>query len=166
VQHAVWDMESPLLEGNDLGAALRKLSTLMTSGKVTPRVEVSGDPVELPRPATRHLLRIAQEATTNALRHAGAQEIVIHLDYQPGAAGLTIRDDGTGFQPESVLNQAGHFGLRGIRARVRKLRGTLSIISAAGEGTSLQVQVPLSPSHTHEHDAETRRHQPNPNPVG
>ncbi|HEX2860458.1 MAG TPA: sensor histidine kinase [Lacunisphaera sp.] len=166
VQHAVWDMESPLLEGNDLGAALRKLSTLMTSGKVAPRVEVSGTPVALPRPATRHLLRIAQEATTNALRHAGAQEIIIRLDYQPEAVVLAIRDDGTGFQPESVLNQAGHFGLRGIRTRVKKLRGTLAITSADGEGTTLQVHVPLSAAPSHEHDAENHRQRPHPNPVG
>lgn len=166
VQHAVWDMESPLLEGNDLGEALRKLATFITSGAVTPRVEVTGDPVALPRTVTHHLLRIAQEATTNALRHAAPREIVIRLAYEPEGVRLDITDDGAGFQPDTVLNQAGHFGLRGIRTRAKKLRGTLTITSAPGEGTALRVLVPLGALPSHDHDAKARHSHPNPNPAG
>ena len=165
VQHAVWDMESPLLEGNDLGEALRKLATFITSGAVTPRVEVTGDPVALPRAVTHHLLRIAQEATTNALRHAAPREIVIRLAYEADGVRLEIADDGAGFQPDTVLNQAGHFGLRGIRTRAKKLRGTLTITSAPGEGTALRVLVPTA-TPSHDHDAKARPAHPNPNPAG
>jgi signal transduction histidine kinase len=165
VQHAVWDMNSPLLEDNDLGDALRKLATFVTSGDQEPGVFVTGTPVDLPPSATHHLLRIAQEATTNALRHARAHEVVIRLEYQTEAASLTISDDGAGFQPETVLNQAGHFGLRGIRTRARKLGASLNITSSPGEGTSIRILVPLTNNTSNTRDAEANDPRQNPNPA-
>ncbi|MBI5769304.1 MAG: sensor histidine kinase [Verrucomicrobia bacterium] len=144
VQHAVWDMNSPLLEGNDLGEALRKLTTFTASSTVIPTVAISGTPLALPRVTTHHLLRVAQEATTNAVRHASAHRIEIALTYQPDSVSLTISDDGVGFDPDGTLNQQGHFGLRGMRGRVKKFAGELTIRSKPGEGTVIHVRVPLS----------------------
>lgn len=160
VQHAVWDMDSPLLEGNDLGEALRKLTTFTASGTVIPTVAISGEPTQLSRSATHHLLRVAQEATTNAVRHAAARRIEIVLEYRPDSVVLTISDDGSGFSPDGALNQPGHFGLRGMRGRVKKLAGEITIRSKPGEGTTIQVRVPLdSPSPVSVSHAETRRPQ-------
>lgn len=145
VLHTVWDMDSPLLEGNDLGEALRKLTTFTTSNALVPAVTVSGEPLPLPRRMTHHLLRIAQEATTNAVRHAQAARIDIRLDYQPAAVALTIADDGVGFRPDDALTQQGHFGLSGIRGRAKKLGGVLTIDSAPGAGTSIRIVVPMTP---------------------
>lgn len=157
VQHAVWDLGSPFLERNDLGETLRQLTTFVTSSSLTPKVIVSGSPRPLPRATIHHLLRIAQEATTNALRHAGAREITIRLEYLPEAISLEVSDDGIGFQPEAVLRQAGHFGLRGIRARAKTLQGTLTVTSVAGEGTSIRVLVPCPPNPRTNTDAEASR---------
>lgn len=143
VQHAVWDMDSPLLESNDLGEALRKLATFTASSALVPTVAVAGTPTPLPRFVTHHLLRIAQEATTNAVRHANAQTIAIQLDYRPDAVCLTIADDGAGFNADEALNRSGHFGLRGIRGRAKKLGGDLAITSAPKAGTKIQIRVPL-----------------------
>ena len=145
VQHAVWDMDSPLLEGNDLGDALRKLTTYTDSSTVVPAVVISGQPVPLPRFTTHHLLRIAQEATTNAVRHAQPGRITLELDYGAGSVVLTITDDGTGFNPDEALNKSGHFGLRGIRGRATKLGGEFTMESAPEAGTSIRVEVPLTP---------------------
>ena len=166
VQHAIWDMESPLLKGSDLGGALRKLSTYVTSNKVAPRVEVTGEPADLPRATMHNLIRIAQEATTNALRHARAGEIILRLNYQADGIELVIADDGAGFQPDAVLNQAGHFGLRGIRTRAKKLGGTLNITSAPGEGTSVRVVVPRASLSSHEPHSKNSSPLPNPNLAG
>ena len=144
VQHAVWDMDSPLLESNDLGEALRKLATFTASSDLVPTVTVSGTPVQLPRFTTHHLLRIAQEATTNALRHASARRIDLQLEYQAAAVSLTIADDGAGFHPDAALNQPGHFGLKGLRARTTKLGGKLTLHSTPRQGTSIHVLVPLT----------------------
>lgn len=146
VLHTVWDMDSPLLEGNDLGEALRKLTTFTTSNALVPSVTISGDPVALPRRTTHHLLRIAQEATTNAVRHAQATRIEIRLDYRPESVALTIADDGVGFQPDEASGNKGHFGLSGIRGRAKKLDGRLSVRSAPGAGTSIEIVIPLPPA--------------------
>jgi signal transduction histidine kinase len=88
-------------------------------------------------------LRIAQEATTNAVRHAEAKRIDIRLDYRPDSVSLTISDDGVGFQPDDGLSNKGHFGLSGIRGRAKKLDGKLTIRSAPGEGTSIEIVIPM-----------------------
>lgn len=157
VQHAVWDMHSPLLESNDLGEALGKLATFTASSDLVPTVSISGSPTRLlPRATTHHLLRIAQEATTNAVRHAGAHRIAIGLIFQDDSVVLTISDDGIGFSSDDVLNKLGHFGLRGIRGRVNKLQGELNIESSLGTGTSISVHVPLTPHQHGLHRAEER----------
>ncbi len=153
VQHSVWDMESPLLEGNELAAALQNLTAFVDSDAVKIDVTVSGDPFPLGRTINHNLLRIAQEATTNALRHAKAGKVTIHLDYTRDSIALTVSDDGIGFAPPTVLEgKAGHLGLRGIRNRVKKLSGQLAIESAPARGTSVRIVVPRpcpSPSFNH-----------------
>lgn len=145
VQHAVWDMESSLLENADLGDALRKLTELIGSGAAAVSVEVTGEPVALSSAVKHHLLRAAQEATTNAVRHANAGQIAIRLEYQPDTVGLTITDDGVGFLPHDVLSKSiGHFGLRGMRARAKRIGADLQIHSAPGEGTSIRLTVPVN----------------------
>ena len=140
----VWDMESPLLEGTELGDALRNLTTFINDEEVTIDVDVEGEPVALGRTANHNLLRIAQEATTNALRHAQAHRISIRLGYAGAAVTLTIADDGVGFLPNEVLRErTGHLGLRGIRTRVKRLKGTLAIDSVPGQGTTIRIEVPL-----------------------
>ena len=143
VQHAVWDMESPLLEGSELASALRNLTTFVDSGETKIEVSVAGAPIPLGRTINHNLLRVAQEATTNAIRHAQAQRVTIHLVFEPDTVALTISDDGIGFVPDAVLlDKVGHLGLRGIRNRVRKLRGQLKVESAPNQGTSIRIVVP------------------------
>ena len=108
------------------------------------RVDVSGSPVELPQDFEQHLLRIAQEAVTNAIKHAGASGISIKLHMEPGKLYLRIKDDGRGFNQEGVFaSLAGHFGLIGMRERAERLGGELRLRSQPGEGTEVEVSVPL-----------------------
>jgi len=144
VQHAVWDMETPLLEGTELGDALRKLTALIGPGTAEIQTRVAGVPAALPGATKHHLLRIAQEATTNAVRHARASRITIDLIYSADRVELTVADDGVGFVPDDAQSKtAGHFGLRGLRARAKKLGAALAIDSAPGEGTSIRLVIPL-----------------------
>lgn len=158
VQHAVWDMESPLLEGTELAEALRNLTTFASSGETHVEVSVSGEQKPLDRTTSHHLLRIAQEATTNAFRHAQAHRITIRLEYQPATVRLEIVDDGVGFRPGDVLQErVGHLGLRGIRTRVKKLGGTLDIASEPNGGTAIRVEVPLPSPQDSSPDAKAGR---------
>jgi len=68
-----------------------------------------------------------------------------------------LYDDGIGFRPTEVLqDKLGHLGIRGIRIRVKKLKGQLTIESAPGEGTSIRIVVPLVAQQTVSHNADAR----------
>ena len=105
---------------------------------------MKGDEIPLDRTTNHNLLRIAQEATTNSIRHSYAHRLNIILAYTETSVHLTIQDDGVGFDPNNVLHlRTGHLGLRGIRSRVKKLRGQLTIDSKPDQGTALRIDVPL-----------------------
>jgi len=152
VQHAVWDMESPLLRTTELGDALKKIADLVTPGAARIDITVTGTPVMLSSSTKHHLLRIAQEAITNAVRHASPAAVNVILAYETDGLSLTVTDDGCGFKPNDVLVRGiGHFGLRGLRERAGKISGLLEIHSAPGEGTVIKIIVPAcalaSPNH-------------------
>ena len=143
VQNAVWNLASPLLENADLGEALRKLAALI--GSTSPRIELvlEGPPRPLSPSKRHHLLRIAQEAITNAVRHGAASRVTVSLQYAADAVTLQVADDGRGFTPQEVLTRdLGHFGLRGLRGRADKINGELQIVSAPGHGATIRIGVP------------------------
>jgi signal transduction histidine kinase len=142
IQHSVWDLESPLLENSTLDDALRKLAGFIHPGSIDLKVVVPGRPISLEPAVQHHLLRIAQEAITNAVKHAGATRIDVTLHPQAESVRLTITDDGAGFDSAARVKSEGHFGLRGIRTRAKSIKAELLIRSAPGAGTTIQVTVP------------------------
>lgn len=96
-----------------------------------------------PRPGcVHHLVCIGQEAVSNAIRHAQASRIVIHLKYESDALSLCIRDDGRGFHAsDRSSSRRGHFGIPVMEERARKLGGTLRLQTSAGTGTEVTVRV-------------------------
>jgi signal transduction histidine kinase len=103
---------------------------------------VTGSPVSLPSSTKHHLLRIAQEALTNAVRHASAARIRLEVIYGEESISLSIVDDGIGFPAEDVVARSiGHFGLRGMRSRAKSIDGTLSIESWPNRGTAIRVSL-------------------------
>jgi signal transduction histidine kinase len=138
VRAAVWDLRS----GHDLAGALRAIAERLAAGRtIAVTVEVEGSPESLPDSVQRQLLRIGQEAVTNAVRHADPRTIRIALQAGPHAARLRVHDDGRGFDPGE--SREGHFGLVGKRERVQELKGQLHITSQAGAGTEVTVDVAL-----------------------
>ncbi|MGH2518561.1 MAG: histidine kinase N-terminal 7TM domain-containing protein, partial [Chloroflexota bacterium] len=87
------------------------------------------------------LYRVVEEALTNAVKHAQARVLNIRLDVADGVLGLSIEDDGRGF--DSAAPSDG-FGLSGMAARVEQLGGTLRLQSALGQGTRISAAVPLA----------------------
>ncbi|MFZ5787083.1 MAG: sensor histidine kinase, partial [Acidobacteriota bacterium] len=87
------------------------------------------------------LYRIAQEAVTNALRHAEATRISVLLERHEGAVVLVVEDNGTGFDEREAL-QRGRLGLIGMRERAEALGGKMVVESAVGTGTTVFVEVP------------------------
>lgn len=88
------------------------------------------------------VLRIVQEALTNAVRHAAADRIDVAVSCRHGRAVVTVEDDGVGFTAAEVPE--GCFGLLGARERAETLGGELTIDSAPGRGTRLALSLPYS----------------------
>jgi signal transduction histidine kinase len=94
---------------------------------------------------THHLRMIAQEAITNALKHAQATEITLHLSANPMQLTLRITDNGHGFNPTAATTgKPGHFGCMGIRERARKVGAEVRWDSTEGKGTSVCLSLPLA----------------------
>ncbi len=144
-RRSVMDLRASALEGQDLAAAIESGTRLLTAGSgVEVAVEVTGTWVRLPEEMEQHLLRIVQEAVTNALKHAGASRIGVSLHQEAQNLHLRIADNGRGFDPQNVFSsQAGHFGVIGMRERAERLGGKLRFASNPGEGTEVEVTVPL-----------------------
>jgi two-component system sensor histidine kinase UhpB len=90
------------------------------------------------------LYRIAQEALSNAQRHAGAHQIDVSLAFVAERVTLRVQDDGTGFPvPDSFseLARKGHFGLLGMHERAQRAGGQLTLVSDEGHGTVVEVRI-------------------------
>ncbi len=130
------------LAGADVAGALQALvQRLGTQAAAAVDCAVRGAPAPLPEAVEAELLRIAQEALTNALIHADAARISVELVFEQGRLRLLVADDGRGFAPAAV--PVGHFGLVGMRERAERIGAVCAIRSAPGQGCSVVVTLPL-----------------------
>jgi len=103
---------------------------------------VSGGSIgRLPPPVELAAYRIAQEALSNVVRHAGASHAVVEVALVGRELRISVRDDGRGFDPSSAPG-GGHLGLLGMRERAELLGGWLAVRSAPGAGTTVEATLP------------------------
>ncbi|MFG2876465.1 sensor histidine kinase [Streptomyces sp. NPDC048337] len=139
----------PDLEHGSLAGALERLCSGVPGPRV--RFSLSGGPRVLPTPYEVALLRIAQSALANVVRHARAGRAEITLTFMDASVTLDIVDDGHGFEPSSAPSAAsraagfgdGGFGLPAMRSRAESLGGLFTVESAPGQGTAVAVTLPL-----------------------
>ncbi|WP_055535064.1 GAF domain-containing sensor histidine kinase [Streptomyces graminilatus] len=96
----------------------------------------------LPAAQEEALLRVAQEALHNALRHSGAALVEVTLAKCGQGAVLRVTDDGSGFDPTAVRSAGRHLGLVSMRDRASGVGGRLDVESAPGKGTTIEMEVP------------------------
>jgi signal transduction histidine kinase len=121
---------------------VRILADSTSSDQLAVTCTQSGEEPDLPPHLVFTLYRIAQEALTNVQKHSGATQASIGLDYQTDRLILTIADNGSGMDPSD--QPAGeHFGLVGLRERVRLMGGETSILTSPGRGVTLRVDIPI-----------------------
>lgn len=131
-----------VLDDLGLDAALQWLArSLGEAGKPTIEVEIGSLPTIDNETATL-IFRLAQEALTNVVRHANAQQALLRLMHKAGALHLTIWDDGIGCDPEQVLRRPGT-GIGGMRERLRLYGGAFELHSQPGAGCRVRAVVPL-----------------------
>ena len=143
---SVWALRTMPVAGRSFRESLETIATQTCHGHPEQiAVRVAGIANDVPQFVAGNLLLVAQEALHNAVHHAGARqiEVVATGDAVAGSIDLTVRDDGRGFTPGSQLGpDQGHFGLSGMRERIERLGGTLSIQSQPGSGTTVRAVVP------------------------
>jgi signal transduction histidine kinase len=147
-RRSVWDLRSKVLEIQGLGTALRSMANGASSEEV-PSVSLEIGELTRPLPAGTdfHLLRIAQEALANSIKHAAAREVRISLHETADAVVLTVRDDGHGFVPAPPhAPVTSHFGILGMHERVEKIGAALDIQSSPGHGCTVTVTLPNPPT--------------------
>lgn len=147
MRQSIWNLRSTALEQFDLGEALKRTANSLVLGS---NIEVElhqqrYSNVKIPPLIEDNLLRIGQEALTNAVKHAKASHLRIEVHTTPGNATLIISDNGRGVNETPTL--PGHFGLVGMQERATRIGGVLKITSLSESGFSVRVDVPL-PSHS------------------
>jgi signal transduction histidine kinase len=145
-EDALRDMQALLIElrpagldGAGLAPALHEICAAYRQ-RLGITVDARLDEVTVPAPVEHALLRITQEACTNAVRHGNAGRLAVSLARVNGHVELAVSDTGRGFDPAAAPPGS---GLAHIRDRVAELGGTVDIDSAPGRGAAVTVRVPV-----------------------
>jgi signal transduction histidine kinase len=142
LRSVVFELRPPAIESEGLATALRKhVDVLRRAYRRDIGLELIGTPSAAPE-VERDVLRIAQEALQNALRHAQAGSVELRLDARNGRLEMRVADDGVGFDPAAPELRSRRLGLTSMEERAEAIGGTLSIESAPGAGTTVRLEVP------------------------
>jgi signal transduction histidine kinase len=137
----------PTLDTAQLPEALAEVSAKWSEANEVPvELTLTGDAKPMHPEIEVTLLRVTQEALTNAAKHSSARRVGITLSYMDDQLALDVRDDGIGFAPMNAKAAKGNgYGLAAMRQRVGRLAGSLSIESEPGSGTVVSAIVPAVP---------------------
>src|SRR5258708_1028785 len=150
-RRSILDLRPDVLERVGLAAAI---DVIAAQARITGAIEVTTTTAAAPRPLGRrveqNMLRVAQEAVANAVKHSGAKSLSISLRFQPEAVDLSITDDGSG--PPSMTDSGPlHLGLLGVQERALEIGGLLTVCQAISKGKNVWLVGP----NPHAHDRIT-----------
>jgi signal transduction histidine kinase len=143
------DLSPPLLQEAGLVEAVRAFVDSQSElGGLDMNVDVDlAEAERLPSELETTAFRVVQESITNALRHAHASSIRVRLHREEGELRVSVADDGQGYDVSDALRSAArgeHFGVLGMRERVRGLGGSFAVDSRAGQGTRVTATFPVA----------------------
>lgn len=146
LRQCLFDLRGDTLNDSNFGNAVRRtIEHLTPFADVTMRINVPR--TRLDDSIAHAALSIIRELVTNAIRHATADSVRIAGTVDNDLLRFSVRDDGCGFDPSRCKGVAdGHFGLNGIRERIKSLRGSFDLRSTPGKGTRAVITLPLSPA--------------------
>jgi len=145
-RRSIWELRANNSQ-DTLPTRLNRIAQHEAFTTLHPEVQVRGAYRVLDHRVEREILRVANEALRNAMKHANPQRVTLDLFYSSEALLLTVKDDGIGFDVDKALRREGHYGLLGMRERASIIDATLEILSDPGHGTTILLRVPLV--HTH-----------------
>ncbi len=145
-REAIWVLRGAPDSDVGFGSLCCDLARQMQASSGIPvRYAVRGRPFRLDAAASHELLTAVHEAMINAIRHAHPNRLDVELAYTWHSLLVVVRDDGCGFSPGATFHQDGHYGILGMRERVRLLRGALDIESRSGHGTTVSIRIRRKP---------------------
>ncbi|GEK03513.1 GAF domain-containing sensor histidine kinase [Streptomyces sp. ATE26] len=139
---AVVELRPAALDEDGLIATLRTQTQVLDRAHSARVTFASNGFRALPAAQEEAVLRVAQEALHNALRHSGAEHVRVSVDRRGGGAVLRVADDGSGFDPGAVRRAGRHLGLVSMRDRADGVGGTLTVHAEPGRGTTIEMEVP------------------------
>ena len=146
-RNRVWEMRDGALVSDDLATALETVARDRTAAvPIEVVMTTAGNSRRLPPPIEDASFRIGREAIVNAVRHAEASRIEVHLDFRAHSLYLEVRDNGRGVSQDEMAEarKHGHFGLSGIQNRASRMGGRCEVDSRVGGGTTVKLELPLS----------------------
>lgn len=142
-RRSIWDLRA-ITAQHTLPTRLTRLAEQSSTENLPIHLNIGGTYRPLVPAFEDEILRIAQEALSNAARHAHASQISIDLRYDSTRLMLTITDNGHGFDAsDDSLPGRGHFGLQGMRERAAQINAQLIVESSPGQGTVVKLQAPI-----------------------
>jgi signal transduction histidine kinase len=139
----VFELRSAELEADGLVPTLRKhVDVLARVYGVDIDLRIRGER-RLKSMVEREVFRIVQEALGNALKHAGAAQVVVDIRMRDGVVQAMVGDEGSGFDPHDHQARGRHLGLTTMRERAESLGGTLVVRSGRGAGTTVSLEIPV-----------------------
>ena len=146
LRNCLWDLRNPTIEDGDLNNVIAyTLKPHIEPQGITVRTRINIPRKALPDDVVHILLRIIRELAINAVRHGNASIIRIAGAFDKSGLKISVSDNGCGFDPASAPGVLqGHFGLQGIRERLRRLDGSLAISRNADQGMHISFSIPAT----------------------
>lgn len=143
IHDVIFDLRPPDLDDIGVVAAIRAYIKTIERTGIAARFEVVGDSPNLTPEVRLGIYRIVQEALHNVVRHARADDVVVELESAPEVLRVTIRDNGTGFDPTTAVRPTS-LGLLSMRERAAAIGATFTIVTRSGGGTAIVIERPIS----------------------
>jgi signal transduction histidine kinase len=142
-RYSVWDLSPAVLDPKNLGESISSMARLLVRGRIESlEINSSGTEWPLGAAANHHVVLIAQEAISNAIRHGHARNIWVNLEYFSEALHLSVTDNGIGFTPSpEIAERVRGYGMRNMHFRADRLGAALEVKSAPGSGTTISLHV-------------------------
>ena len=143
LRRCLWDLRSRTFEEKDMTEAIeRTLEPHSVGAKIAVRFNVPRE--RLDDSTTHTILRIVRELVVNAIRHGKATDIKVAGECHGDAISFSVTDNGCGFDPAAAPGpKEGHFGLLGVRERLKEFGGEMKIESEAGKGAKANVKLKM-----------------------
>ena len=143
-REAVFNLRLASESATNIGPLLGRMTEQVSHEFGIPvECQISGKPFEFEQSTVHELLMVAREAIYNAVRHGRPHKVQLGVRFEANECSVKVQDDGSGFDPEVASSlPAGHYGLIGIKERVSRMGGKLTLNSQSGAGTQLVIHIP------------------------